>query len=184
MLIMRLFLRKSLNSPPQTEQEKMFRDRRRRFIVKPRLQFKIAFITLLSITLAVVISFGVFYFFAVEELVQFNHPRVPIILERLRYALLASFGISSAAVVLAVIYLTHKIAGPLYRFEKSMEAVGRGDLTHVVKTRKGDELKDLEEAFNEMIISLREKVINGEILITANKDSAPRCRCGKISNGK
>jgi len=140
--------------------------RRRQYLIKPRLQFRIAFIVLISMVMVLMVSFAGFYFFAVEELVKFNHPRIPLIIERVNYALLVSFCISAAAVTLAVIYLTHKIAGPLYRFEKSMEVVGQGDLTHVVRTRRGDELKDLEVSFNEMIKNLRQRVIAGEKFLT------------------
>ncbi|PKK86432.1 MAG: hypothetical protein CVT48_01135 [Thermoplasmata archaeon HGW-Thermoplasmata-1] len=164
------------------------RFRRRQYLVKPRLQFRIAFIVLLSMVLVLMVSFTGFYFFAVEELVKFNHPRIPLILERVNYALLGSFGISAVAVTLAVIYLTHKIAGPLYRFEKSMGAVGRGDLTHVVKIRRGDELKDLEAAMNGMIKNLRDKVIAGEKLLTApyveTEVLPPGSDIGQITDGK
>lgn len=188
MYILRMLIRERLKSDRKLQKEKSFDGRRRRFIIKPRLQFRIAFIVLLSMALVLLVSFTGFYFFAVEELVKFNHPRIPMILERVNYALLVSFVISAGAVTLAVIYLTHKIAGPLYRFEKSMEAVGRGDLTHVVKIRKGDELKDLEVAMNEMIKNLRDKIIAGEKLLTApyveTEVLPPGSDIGWITDGK
>jgi methyl-accepting chemotaxis protein len=185
---MQFLLRESLKTGGKPEKQRPPDRRNRRFIVKPRLQFRIAFIVLLSMTMVLLVSFAGFYFFAVEELMKFNHPRIPLILERVNYALLASFVISAGAVTLAVIYLTHKIAGPLYRFEKSMEAVGRGDLTHVVKTRKGDELKDLEISFNDMIKNLRRKVEAGEKLLTApyveTEVLPPGHETGWITDGK
>ncbi|MDI6756682.1 MAG: methyl-accepting chemotaxis protein [Endomicrobiia bacterium] len=137
-------------------------------------------------TLAGAVPFGVFYFFAVEELVKFNHPRIQMLLGRVNYALLAGFAVSCATVALAALYLTHKIAGPLYRFQKSMEAVGRGDLTHTVKIRKGDELKDIEISFNEMIKNLREKILAGEKLLAEpiSETEAPRLKRGEVADGK
>jgi methyl-accepting chemotaxis protein len=56
------------------------------------------------------------------------------------------------------IFVSHKIAGPVYRLERSAKILASGDLTHSVKLRHGDELRDLEEAFNSMSDSLRRMV--------------------------
>ncbi len=49
------------------------------------------------------------------------------------------------------IYLTHKIAGPLYRFRKSFEAVKDGDLKMRIYLRKHDEGMLVASAFNDMM---------------------------------
>ena len=46
------------------------------------------------------------------------------------------------------IFITHKIAGPLYRLKKSLAMIVKGNLDVKVKLRKGDDLKDLAEHFN------------------------------------
>ena len=46
------------------------------------------------------------------------------------------------------IFITHKIAGPLYRLKKSLAMIVEGNLDVKVKLRKGDDLKDLAEHFN------------------------------------
>src|SRR5207244_375067 len=50
---------------------------------------------------------------------------------------------------------SHFIAGPIYRFEKTVEAMRDGDLTIVVRLRPRDEFKELAGLFNEMLASLR-----------------------------
>lgn len=52
------------------------------------------------------------------------------------------------------IYLTHKIAGPLYRFTKSFEALTNRDLTLRIRLRKWDEAKHVAQRFNEMMAHL------------------------------
>ncbi len=54
--------------------------------------------------------------------------------------------------------LLHRIAGPIYRIRQSTLAVASGDLTHRVKLRKWDGLKDLEADFNKMTQSMQEKI--------------------------
>ncbi|OGW80865.1 MAG: hypothetical protein A3G33_05585 [Omnitrophica bacterium RIFCSPLOWO2_12_FULL_44_17] len=52
------------------------------------------------------------------------------------------------------IYLTHKIAGPLYRFSKSFEALVNRDLTLRIRLRKYDEAQQVAQRFNEMMAYL------------------------------
>lgn len=52
----------------------------------------------------------------------------------------------------------HGFIGPLYRFNMAFEQVRNGDLSLRVKLRKEDYLHQEEEAFNEMIEILSEKI--------------------------
>lgn len=56
------------------------------------------------------------------------------------------------------LFFSHFIAGPIYRFEKTLEQMRDGDLTATVKLRKFDELKEVADLFNQMLASLRNKV--------------------------
>ena len=58
------------------------------------------------------------------------------------------------------IFVSHKIAGPLFRLKKSLAQVTQGDLNVVIKLRKWDDLKDLAEHVNVLIGELRTFVIN------------------------
>ena len=53
------------------------------------------------------------------------------------------------------IYITHKIAGPLYRLKKSLFMITEGNLDVKVKLRKGDDLKDLAEQVNMLVDTFR-----------------------------
>lgn len=52
------------------------------------------------------------------------------------------------------VFVSHKIAGPVYRLEETTKLIAAGDLTHKVHLRQGDELGDLQDAFNTMSESL------------------------------
>ncbi|MFN3395547.1 MAG: HAMP domain-containing protein [Thermodesulfovibrionales bacterium] len=52
------------------------------------------------------------------------------------------------------LFLSHRIAGPLYRFEISIEEIIKGNLSFRIKLRKKDEAKELAEAMNRMIETL------------------------------
>lgn len=52
------------------------------------------------------------------------------------------------------LFLSHRIAGPLFRFERSVEEVTRGNLAFRITLRKNDEGKELAGLMNTMITSL------------------------------
>ncbi|MFA5157022.1 MAG: hypothetical protein WC532_06495 [Candidatus Omnitrophota bacterium] len=64
-------------------------------------------------------------------------------------------GIATIAVTL---FISHKIAGPLFRFKKVLKAVEGGDYCSEFQTRKLDQLQDVTNAFNSMIAKNREQI--------------------------
>jgi len=62
------------------------------------------------------------------------------------------------ATIAVTLFVSHKIAGPLYRFKKIMEAMGEGDFLSQVKIRKGDQLQDIAKIFDNMIAKNRLKI--------------------------
>ena len=71
---------------------------------------------------------------------------------------IALLTVVSIAIAVISLFFSHKIAGPLYRFEKSMEAVGSGDLTCVVRLRAGDQFLRLEKTMCTTINSMNQRV--------------------------
>ena len=61
--------------------------------------------------------------------------------------LLALFGLIAAG----TIFISHKVAGPLYRFRKTLEEITQGNLTTRCQLRKFDEAKPLARDFNQTL---------------------------------
>ena len=59
---------------------------------------------------------------------------------------------------LRLLIFSHRIAGPLYRLEKSAETIGAGDLSLRVRLRSADQLQDLAHSMDEMVSDLRTRV--------------------------
>ena len=57
-------------------------------------------------------------------------------------------------VVLASVFLTHRFAGPVFRFEKSLEEMMKGNLDFDIKLRAKDEAKELAQMLNEFSAGL------------------------------
>ena len=73
--------------------------------------------------------------------------------------LIQTFVVSTIIVGMVTIIITllvsHRIAGPLYRFKKVLGSLGEGDFSGACKIRLKDSLHDVAAAFNDMIINVR-----------------------------
>ena len=54
-------------------------------------------------------------------------------------------------VVVISAFLSHKMAGPVYRFEQVCKAVSKGDFSQRVHLRQGDQFTELQDDFNAMM---------------------------------
>ncbi len=60
------------------------------------------------------------------------------------------------------LFFSHRIAGPLFRFRHIFKAVAEGDLTICANIRKDDYLKKEADSLDDMITSLRTRIIDVE----------------------
>ncbi|MFH1282108.1 MAG: hypothetical protein ABII27_00405 [bacterium] len=94
---------------------------------------------------------------------------------KLLLIILVSFG---AGLALYSIYVSHKVAGPMYRFEQVLSALCEGDLTVRSNIRKDDELKDFQEVINNTILRIhsiikedKEKIKQASVIIKELKEN-------------
>jgi len=71
--------------------------------------------------------------------------------------LTTALGLLVILIGLAGIVVTHKVSGPIYKMKRQIKDVGRGKLSIPIPLRKGDDLVDLFDAFEFMVVSLRER---------------------------
>jgi len=62
-----------------------------------------------------------------------------------------------SGIVLAM-FLPQKLAGPIYRIQKSLEVIAGGNLTEHIVLRRNDTLMDLADSVNETTAGLRTKI--------------------------
>ncbi|MBN2453143.1 MAG: methyl-accepting chemotaxis protein [Candidatus Omnitrophica bacterium] len=76
-------------------------------------------------------------------------------LKAVNRSLLPKLIILAALIFIAGIFISHKIAGPMYRIERSAEAIRDGDLSVSFRVRKGDEMKETAIMLENMVDSLQ-----------------------------
>ncbi len=73
-------------------------------------------------------------------------------------AIFLAMMISAVLSVFITVIITHRFAGPLYRFEQVIDRIAAGDFSSGFSLRRGDDLVELETALNRAIANLAETV--------------------------
>lgn len=137
--------------------------KRRIYLIKTRFQLKYAGMILLFMFVAAwIVGSTVYYtgWLLMGEKLANVYPqgRLVSIMRMIDLTLILRLLLLTPLVALLSIFLSHKIAGPLYRVEKFIKAVARGDLSTKLRLRQGDELQELAEAINDMTDDLKNRV--------------------------
>ena len=130
---------------------------RRTVLIKRQLQFKYVGLGFLSVLLASLIIGGDIYY-NMYRLIENEAPALAQLASQFNGMILVKLLLYLVLMMLIFVFVSHRIAGPIFRFEKSAQAVGTGDLTHRVALRTGDELMELQGEFNAMTASLQARV--------------------------
>ena len=140
---------------------------RRWYFIKSTFNIKMLLLFIVILILGVIILGFELYIFSSSELDTrlFNaHTRImnswEILLPTIILTMISVFILVFVITLFMVIYLSHKIAGPLYKFEMIADEIGNGNFKVNVKLRKNDELIPLQTAFENMIENLQSKIMN------------------------
>lgn len=159
--------------------------KRRHFFVKKEYQFKFILKFCLIVLAGSIISTGLTLFFSQGTLTSsFENSRLVVkntalaILPAIIYTNIITILMISLATIAVVLFLSHKIAGPMFRFEKELKLIGDGDLTKTIQLRKDDQIKDMAESLNGMTANLHGKILDiqksiEKLIGAAKKQEAP-----------
>ncbi len=130
------------------------RFQRKTVLVKRSLQLKYIGMVFLSVLVASMIVGGDVYY-SLMRVMLMECPSTSGQVGQFNTVLLVKIALYLGLMLLISLYVSHRFAGPIYRFEKSCQSLSTGDLTHRVSLRTGDELMELQEEFNAMAASLQ-----------------------------
>jgi methyl-accepting chemotaxis protein len=127
---------------------------RRTVLIKRALQLKYIGMVFVSVLLASLIVGGDIYY-TMAKMVLTENPSLTSSVAQFNWIIMVKLVLYLGLMLMISLYVSHRFAGPIYRFEKSAQIVSSGDLTHRVSLRTGDELLELQEEFNGMVASLQ-----------------------------
>lgn len=130
---------------------------RRTVLIKRALQLKyVAMVFFSALIASLLVGLDVYYTMA--NLLLAENPGMSTTVGQFHTIILVKIVLYLIIILLISLYVSHRFAGPIHRFEKSAQVVASGDLTHRVSLRTGDELLELQEEFNGMLASLQSLV--------------------------
>ena len=129
--------------------------RRKKYLIKQGLQFRYIGVVFALVILASVITgytvFATGWTLLGEKLASvYPQGRLIYVFKAANVALMRNLLLASPFIFLLALISSHKIAGPIYRIEKDMGEIARGNLALRIKLRRGDELQDIADAINAM----------------------------------
>lgn len=90
-------------------------------------------------------------------------------------SLIASILVGGACIVI-ILFVSHRIAGPLYRLEKTLNEIGKGNLSVDISLRKTDEIKALAASLNNMLRKLRDPISSSQEKISELENDVSRIK--------
>lgn len=142
-------------------------DRRRVYFIEKKFQINfILKFCILVIIGSLLIGILIYLLSQKSTTVVFEHSRavvkstadflLPFLIQTI---IVVSIFIAISTIILTL-FISHKIAGPLYRLKKALNAIGFGDLLGglTFSFRRNDQLQDIAESVSEMVIRLRDKI--------------------------
>jgi methyl-accepting chemotaxis protein len=141
------------------------RPKRKKLYIKKEFQTDFSIKFLILIAMESVLAIGLFIYLSSGTFIT-GYSGAELVIARtgdyflptVLLANLALIGVTAVAGFIIMLAYSHKIAGPLYRFEKSIDEMASGDLTSRFNLRANDQLEELAGKMNVLSEKLDEAV--------------------------
>jgi len=140
--------------------------RRRNYFIEKKFQADFILKFCLLVTAGGSLTICLVYFLAAQATtVSIVHSRVAVrstadfILPVLIQTVAVTVVLVGLATIVVALLFSHKIAGPLYRFKKVLEALEQGDFSSAFKIRTLDQLQILAGSLNGVVVKNRDQLI-------------------------
>lgn len=149
---------------------------RRTYIVKPALQIKYLLYGLAGVLFAVACAYAVMHLSIIrsEDLSQLSQGELESVQSAMRVTLLWLTALLMVTLSLAGVVLFHRIIGPLYAVEKVLRMIADGDLTVYMPLRRGDELREVADAVEQMVGGIRRRLLHDKEHVLAVQNALRR----------
>ena len=129
---------------------------RKRYLVKKGFQLKFMCVIVAAMILVASVAGLSVYTAVMETLVtQFHGDNLALITHAVTYKLFIRSLLLILAIAIMSVYISHRVAGPIYRFEHTLNALAQGAEVGEIRLRKRDAFYEMAEAINHLIKSLK-----------------------------
>lgn len=144
--------------PAVMKPEKLIMMSRKRIIVKSEYQTKLALTFFISIIVYSLILGAIIFYPLYSELNKAvtlqEQTRISSIILFLHQRIWFGFLAVAALASLQALFASHRVVGPMYRFEKAVEELKKGNYSVRIRIRKRDEFREMEGLLNTLAETL------------------------------
>lgn len=135
---------------------------RKRRLIKSSLQLR-----LISVFFSIACLASIFQVFMINRAVVSAASQLPsggtellaLLPEVVKAGLVVTLCVLMPAILFIGVMATHRVAGPVYRFEQYLRGVAMGEADGACSLRKGDEMQDLCDLLNLALERTRERAL-------------------------
>ena len=129
---------------------------RKQYIVKKGFQLRFMTVIIVAMILIAAVTSMSIYSAVMQTLVsQFHGENLALIKHAVTYQLLLRSMLLILAIAIMSIFISHRMAGPVYKFERIIKDLAQGKEVKEFKLRKRDEFYELATAINDLIKSMK-----------------------------
>ena len=125
---------------------------RKQYIVKKGFQVRFMIIIITAMVLIAIVTGLSLYSAVMQTLVnEFHGQNLALIQHAITYKLFIRSLLLLFAIAIISVFISHRVAGPVYKFERIIEDLAQGKDVEEFKLRKRDEFYELALAINNLI---------------------------------
>ena len=129
---------------------------RKQYLIKKGFQIRFMIIIIAAMLLIALVTSWSIYSAVMQTLInQFHGENLALIKHAITYRLFIRSLLLIFAIAVLSIFISHRMAGPVYKFENTLKALVRGEKVREIGLRKRDEFYDLATAINSLIKSMK-----------------------------
>jgi methyl-accepting chemotaxis protein len=141
--------------------KKHIRRKKLNLAVKREFQMWLLVRILGVVIFSTMVAVFILYFFSRKEISSSfytAHIQIRRVSDLLFPVMTAGALVSLLSGLILALFLPQKLAGPIYRIQKSLETIRDGDLTEHIELRKNDPFSDLADSVNQTAAGLRARI--------------------------
>lgn len=129
---------------------------RKQYLIKKGVQLRFMIVIIVSMILIASVTWYSIYTAVMQTLYsQFHGENLALIKHAITYKLLMRSLLLIFAIAIISVFISHRMAGPVYKFEQTIRALSQGKEVEEIKLRKRDEFYGLATAINALINSMK-----------------------------
>ena len=140
--------------------------KRRNFFVDKKFQTRFIVRFCILVIFACLVFGTLVYFLSLQSITTtFENSRLVVkstadyLFPLLTLTSLITIALIGLATIFVVLFISHKIAGPAYRFRRIIREIAQGNLGLDVRVRSGDQFQQIASGLDEMVKSLRLQIL-------------------------